>query len=87
MLTGKTASGFAYEIPETIGDDYEVLECMAKVQNNDILSLVKLIDLVLGADQRDAFKEHCRGEDGRVSTKKMTEEFFDIFSNNDATKK
>ena len=82
MITGKTKSGFEYEIPETVGDDYEVLEALARLQQKDggILQIVTLIDRVLGSEQRDAFKEHCR-VDGRVSTEKIAEEFFDIFSN------
>lgn len=88
MITGTTKSGFAYEIPDTVGDNYEVLECVAKLQNeNDVLALPMLVDLVLGDKQRDAFKEHCRGEDGRISTEYMMREFFDIFAQNAATKK
>ena len=88
MITGVTKSGFAYEIADTIGDNYEVLECMAALQKgNDVLALVTLIDLVLGEKQRDAFKEHCRGEDGRISTEYMMREFFDIFASNEAAKK
>ena len=82
MITGKTKSGFEYEIPETVGDDNEVLEALARLQQKDggVLQIVTLIDRVLGSEQRDAFKEHCR-VDGRVSTEKIAEEFFDIFSN------
>ena len=82
MIKGKTKSGFEYEIPETVGDDYEVLEALARLQQKDggVLQIVTLIDRVLGSEQRDAFKEHCR-VDGRVSTEKIAEEFFDIFSN------
>ena len=87
MITGTTASGFAYEIDESVGDDYEILEAIAQLQKGDnVTALVTLIDRVLGDKQKDAFKEHCR-VDGRVSTEKMINEFFDIFSNHDATKK
>jgi hypothetical protein len=87
MIKGKTKSGFEYEIPETVGDDYEVLEALVRIQQKDggILQIVTLIDRVLGDEQREAFKEHCR-VDGRVSTEKVAEEFFDIFSNADLKK-
>lgn len=87
MITGTTKSGFAFEIADSIRDDYEVLEIMTRVQKNDFLAIVELVDRVLGTDQKDAFKEHCRGEDGRVSTERMMTEFFEIFTANDATKK
>lgn len=86
MIKGETKSGFAYEIPDSVGDDYEVLECMARIQKSDVLAVVDLIDLVFGSEQRKAFKEHCR-ENGKVSTERMMTEFFEIFSDNVATKK
>lgn len=86
-MKGTTKSGFAYEIPDSVGDDYEVLELVTRLQKNDILAITELVNHVFGADQKDAFKEHCRGEDGRVSTERMMTEFFEIFTANDATKK
>lgn len=86
MIKGTTKSGFEYEIPDSVGDDFEVLECMTRIQKNDVLAVVELIDLVFGVEQKNAFKEHCR-ENGKVSTERMMTEFFDIFSDNAATKK
>lgn len=86
-MKGTTKSGFAYEIPDSVGDDYEVLELVTRLQKNDILAIAELVNHVFGTDQKDAFKEHCRGEDGRVSTERMMTEFFEIFTANDATKK
>lgn len=86
MITGKTKSGFAFEISDAVGDDYEILELMARVQN-DFLAITELVDRVLGSEQKDRFKEHCRDENGRVSTERMMTEFFEIFTANDATKK
>jgi hypothetical protein len=88
MITGTTRSGFEYEVPDTVGDDYEVLEALTRLQKeNDLFSIVTLIDHVLGAEQRDAFKEHCKTEDGRVSTEMMMNEFLDIFSGQKDLKK
>lgn len=86
-MKGMTKSGFAYEIPDSVGDDYEVLELVTRLQKNDILAITELVNHVFGTDQKDTFKEHCRGEDGRVSTERMMTEFFEIFTANDATKK
>lgn len=88
MITGKTKSGFEYELADNIGDDYEVLECVAQIQKDgDVLAIVTLIDHVLGEKQKDAFKDHCRDENGKVSTERMMTEFFDIFTNQAETKK
>lgn len=86
-MTGKTKSGFEYDIPDSIGDDYEVLECIAQLQKGEITAVVELIDHVFGKEQKNAFKDHCRDESGKVSTERMMTEFFDIFNDNAATKK
>lgn len=88
MIKGKTKSGFEFELADSIGDDYEVFECIAALRNDeDVFMLTKLVNLALGAEQRESFKEHCRGEDGRISTERMMREFFEILSSADATKK
>ena len=87
MIKGKTKSGFEYEIADTVGDDYEILELMVRIQKNDFLAITELVDRVLGSEQKDRFKDHCRNEDGRVSTERMMTEFFEIFSSNNTTKK
>ena len=87
MITGTTSTGFAYEVADTVGDDYEVLEALARIQKSqDLFSVVTLIDHVLGDEQRDAFKEHCT-VDGRVSTEMMMNEFLDIFTGDKDLKK
>lgn len=87
MITGTTSTGFSYSIPDTIKDDYEILEALADLQRGkDFLALPILVDRVMG-DQKAAFKDHCRDEEGRVATTRMMEEFFEIFSSNEATKK
>ena len=85
MVTGKTQSGFEYTIADNIGDDYELLELMGEVRNGDTLAIFALIDRVLGKEQHEALKEHCR-VDGRVSTTRMNEEIVDIFTNSKEVK-
>ena len=79
MITGKTRSGFEYTIADNIGDDYELLELMSDVRSGDTLAIFALINKVLGKEQHQALKEHCR-VDGVVSTAKMNEEIVDIFA-------
>lgn len=85
MISGKTQSGFEYTIADNIGDDYELLELMGEVRNGDTLAIFALIDRVLGREQHNALKEHCR-VDGRVSTTRMNEEIVDIFTNSKEVK-
>ena len=85
MISGKTQSGFEYTIADNIGDDYELLELMGEVRNGDTLAIFALIDRVLGREQHNALKEHCR-VDGRVSTTRMNEEIVDIFTNSKEAK-
>ena len=81
MITGKTQSGFEYQINDNIGDDYELLELMGKVKDGDQLAIFAMIDRILGPAQHKALKEHCRLEDGHVSTTRMNSEIVEIFTN------
>ena len=58
---------------------------MGEVRNGDTLAIFALIDRVLGREQHNALKEHCR-VDGRVSTTRMNEEIVDIFTNSKEVK-
>ena len=85
MISGKTRTGFEYTIDEEALNDYEILELMAKVRNNDVLSIFELIERLLGEEQKNRLKEHCR-VNGRVPISAINDEIVDIFSN-DSVKK
>lgn len=85
MISGKTRTGFEYTIDEEALNDYEILELMAKVRNNDVLSIFELIERLLGEDQKNRLKEHCR-VNGRVPISAINDEIVDIFTN-DSVKK
>lgn len=80
MVTGTTASGFAYEIDDNVGDDYEVLELMAKVRKNDTFAIFELIEKILGPEQKDRLKDHCRQPNGRVPISKINDEVVEILT-------
>ena len=79
MISGKTQTGFKYSIDPAALDDYEILELMAKVRKDDVLSIFELIEKLLGTEQKDALKEHCRAENGRVPIGAINAEIVDIF--------
>ena len=79
-MKGKTTSGFEFEISEDIKNDYELVENLAELEDNQLI-LAKVIKQILGADQTEKLKNHVRNEKGIVPTDKMTQEIIEIFQN------
>lgn len=80
MLTGKTKSGFEFKINEEILDDYDFLELLCKIDEGETTLVIKMVDHLLGTEQKEKLKEHVRTEAGRVSAKKLLEETMEIFN-------
>lgn len=78
MIEGKTKSGFEYKIPKENLDNYELIEVIAEAQDNPLL-FPKMVNLLLGEEQAKRLKEHCRNENGIVSTEKLSQEITEIF--------
>ena len=72
MITGKITNGFEFEVEEDLMDDYEFLETLCEIDNGNA-SLIP-------AEQKKALMEHIRGENGRVSSKKMGEAIGEILT-------
>lgn len=79
MVKGLTNSGFSYEIDEGILDDYEFLEILLKIDEGDVQYSIKMIDMLLGEEQKKRLKEHVRTENGRVPATKLVSEALEIF--------
>ena len=89
MIAGKTTSGFEFTIEDSTLDDWELLEVLADIDDGKTQKIGAAIKMLLGPEQADALKEHCRNEDGRVPTSAMMAEIGSIFAtmkNNNATK-
>ncbi len=81
MITGKTKSGFEFEIDGEIFDDYEFLELLCKIDEGDSSLTIKMVDKLMGTtEQRERLKNHIRNEAGKVSAKRMIEEVMEIFT-------
>lgn len=78
MITGKTKSGFEFEIEEEKLDDYELLELLMEADNGDNAALFKAIDFILSKEQKSALKEHLRKIHGRVPASAMIAEIMEI---------
>ncbi|MDG6113747.1 hypothetical protein [Lactococcus formosensis] len=79
MLKGTTKSGFRYEINENIGDDYELLKLITKVEQDGTL-IFDLTEKLLGVKQAANLEKFLKKRDSYVSTKKVIEEVIEIFN-------
>lgn len=80
MIAGKTKTGFEFAIEDGALDDWELLEVLADIDDGKTQKIGTAIKLLLGADQANALKEHCRNDEGRVPTSAMMAEMGEIFA-------
>ena len=76
MVRGKTKSGFEFELPDDVFDDFELVELFAKVNKNPIY-LGELAEKVLGLEQKERLMEFVR-KDGKVRTSDMMQALLEI---------
>ena len=79
MKKGQLSNGFKYEIDETKMDDMEFLDALAEARDEDPVSVSIVIKKLLGKEQRKAFYDHIREEDGRVPVQKTMEALNEMF--------
>ena len=79
MIAGKTTSGFEFTIEDSALDDWELLEVLADIDDGKTQKIGSAVKMLLGSEQAEALKEHCRNEEGRVPTSAMMKEIGDIF--------
>lgn len=85
MITGETKSGFIYSVSNEALDDYELLETLASIDAGDSGLIPQMVTLLLGEEQKNKLKEHCK-VDGRISSAKMLSEVSEILTSNSAGK-
>lgn len=66
MIRGKLKSGFQYEIDEKSLDNMEFIEALADAEGDDPLAFIKVINILLGKEQKLALYNILRNKDGRV---------------------
>lgn len=79
MIEGKTRSGFKFSLDEEKLDDMEILEYLAEVED-DLSQLPKLLEIFLGAEQKQRLYDFVKKKEGRVSIKTTYEMLLDIFA-------
>ena len=85
MISGKTSSGFVYEIDEGITNDMELLDLLVAVEENAYM-LPKLVEKLLGREQKENLYNHVRNEKGQVPIDRITKEFEEIMATGEETK-
>lgn len=85
MITGKTESGFEFEINKSLLDNYELVENLAELESKPLL-LTKIVVQILGKEQADALKDFIRDENGVVALSKMEKEITEILKSGSKTK-
>lgn len=84
MITGKTKSGFEYEIEEGVLRDYRMLDALGDIQygsaDERVFANVRLCNLLLGAEGKKKLFEHLKEPDGSVPTERVFTEVKEIFN-------
>lgn len=80
MLTGKTTTGFDFTIEDSALDDWELMEVLADIDDGKTQKIGTAVKLLLGKEQADLLKEHCRNDEGRVPATAMMAEVGEIFA-------
>ena len=80
MIKGKTKTGFIFEIEDNALDNMELLDAIAEIDNEENpLAISKVINLLLGKEEKKKLYNHCRAEDGRVPIEALVQEVAEIF--------
>lgn len=86
MITGKTNSGFEFEIEYEKLDDWELFELLTELDKGNIVATVDVARTLLGEEQLKQLKNHVKGIFGRVSMDAMFQEISQILSSTDTGK-
>lgn len=73
----KTTSGFVVILDDDALDDMELIDGLVMVDRGEVSAFPLVMDMLLGSDKQRLY-DHCRGENGRVSAKKVMTELGDI---------
>ena len=78
MLEGTTKSGFNFKVADESLNDFELIEVLSEVDVNPLL-LPRLVNMLLGDEQKKALMDHLRTEKGNVPLDAMSDEIMEIF--------
>jgi hypothetical protein len=87
VIKGETSTGFSFSIPRQNLDNMDLLDAISEMGDSDPLAFSRVINLMLGKDQKKKLYDHVRTEDGRVPVEKLSTEIQEIFETSNETKK
>ncbi len=79
MISGKTASGFEFEMDDQALNDMELIEDLMQVDKGDVTALPGVLKTLLGEEQKKKLYDHVRNEKGRVPMDLLAKEVTEIF--------
>lgn len=79
-MKGITTSGFHFDVEDKRFNDMVLMEMLVDMQRGDLTALPKILDRLLGKEQKAALYEHLEDEDGIVPVDKVSQEIMDIFN-------
>lgn len=80
MISGKTDSGFVFDIEEAVLDDMELLDELIELDNGNVLKIGATVEKILGKDGKKKLYDHVRNENGRVPAELISQELIAIFN-------
>ncbi len=80
MASGKTSSGFEFNVDRAVIDDMRIVDAVAEVADgSNPLAISFLVKTILGEEGKKALYEHLQEEEGRVPLTKVSNEITEIF--------
>ena len=86
MIKGMTTTGFKFEISDEATNDYEILELLGELDDGHTEKIPKIINKLLGEEQKKELLDHIRNPNGRVPMDKMIDELKEILKFDEVTK-
>ena len=80
MITGTSKSGFSFEVPEGVLNDWRLLRLMRKIDRDAPELIVDLAELLLGDEQLEDLEDFMMDHTGAVSMVDMCVEVESILT-------
>lgn len=81
MIKGKTATGFEFQLEESVLDNMELLDAIVEADENPAV-IPKIVNMVLGREGKKRLYDHLRTEKGNVPIMAVAAEVAEIFNCN-----
>lgn len=80
MKEGTTKTGFHFSLEDDLMDNMELVEELAKAQENDPVAVSRIVTMVFGQEQKKALYDHLHAKEGRVKISTVMSTMEEIFA-------